>query len=385
MNTKKRLFISLIVVAILLLSIITTVIIFAAAQQTISTTLNITYKVEDIDGTASASYTIGGITEKLTAKKGTNVIGETLVFKAGDRENAGNLMFPKDALALTSQNDNVVIQYTYSNTGAKHYIASMDLNANIKKDNMKVEYSINGTEYSEQPYAVVVPANTSNRSYWIKISILDKAKSASFTGDFDWLLKGCNPQTEDYLSIISSEFQATVEGAYAVKLNGEGYLPGGKVVFPSEINGDKVTTIVQNTSLTDAQKAQVTSVYIPDSVQTIGDGAFSGFVNLESVIFEQNEGSATSGLTTIGANAFAKCASLTSIEIPNSVTNIGTFAFSDCTKLTSVTFKNTENWFVADSSDATSGTDLSSADLSNTSTAATDLKSTYVDKYWKRG
>ena len=183
MRTKKKLLISMLVVSFVLLSIIATVAIaFALTQQTIKTSLNIGYTVEDIDGTASATFTVGGVTESLVAMKGENVIGDKLVFKAGDTENAGNLMFPEDALALSAQNDNVVIQYTYSNTGAKHYIASMDFNANIQADNMKVEYSIDGTSYSENRYAVVVPANTSNRSYWIKISIEDKAKSASFTG-----------------------------------------------------------------------------------------------------------------------------------------------------------------------------------------------------------
>lgn len=95
MNSKKKLIISLLVVAFLLISIIATVAIaFALSQQTIKTNLNIRYQVQDIDGTASATYTIGGVTENLTAMKGENVIGDTLVFKAGDTENVGNLMFP---------------------------------------------------------------------------------------------------------------------------------------------------------------------------------------------------------------------------------------------------------------------------------------------------
>ena len=243
MRAKKKLIVSMLVVAFVLLSIIATVAIaFALTQQTIKTTLNIGYTVEDIDGTASATFTVGGVTENLTAMKGTQVIGDKLVFKAGDTENAGNLMFPEDALALTAQNDNVVIQYTYSNTGAKHYIASMDFAANIEADNMKVEYSIDGVTYSEDRYAVVVPANTSNRSYWIKISIADKAKSASFTGDFDWLLSGCDPQDKAYLSLPKVEFQGSA-GSYSANIaaNSE-YV--GNLVFPSVVTLSGIYTLV---------------------------------------------------------------------------------------------------------------------------------------------
>ena len=344
MRSKRKLIISMLVVSFVLLSIIATIAIaFALTQQTIKTSLNIGYTVEDIDGTASASYTIGGVTESLVAMKGTNVIGDTLVFKAADTEDAGNLMFPEDALALTSQNDNVVIQYTYSNTGAKHYIASMDFAANIEADNMKVEYSINGTDYSEQRYAVVVPANTSNRSYWIKISIADKAKSASFTGDFEWILNGCDPQSDDYLTIASSEFQATgTAGEYSVKLNGDGYLPGGEVVFPSVVNGDTVTTIAQNTSLTQAQKNMVKSVYIPDSVTTIGESAFENYTNLQTVTLEQNEAAVASaqnnsGLTTIGKNSFKNCTKLKQLIIPSTITSFDTTALTGCTSLKNMT------------------------------------------------
>lgn len=45
------------------------------------------------------------------------------------------------------------------------------------------------------------------------------------------------------------------------------------------------------------------------------------------------------GVTTIGANAFADCAKLTSIVIPNHVTEIGAYAFSNCDAVSSLTFQ----------------------------------------------
>ena len=358
MNSKRKLLISMLAIVFVLLAVVATIAIaFALTQQTITTTLNIGYVVEDIDGTASATYTIGGVTESLTAKKGDQVIGDTLVFHAGDTEDAGNLMFPEGQIPLSAQNDNIVIQYTYSNTGAKHYIASMSFDSELVADNMKVEYSINGTDYSTNRYAVVVPANTSNRSYWIKISIENKAKSASFTGDFKWLLSGCDEQEDSYLSLTSLEFQSSMGQNY----NGEtvnGYMANiagsgsyvGELVFPSSVNGDPVTTITGNPNLTQEQKNQVTSVYIPDTVTALNyyrdenyndHGAFANYQNLQTVTFEQNETTGASvqtgtGLTTIGNEAFMGCTSLTGIEIPNTVTNIGYESFKGCIKITSL-------------------------------------------------
>ena len=43
------------------------------------------------------------------------------------------------------------------------------------------------------------------------------------------------------------------------------------------------------------------------------------------------------GVTKIGSNAFAVCASLASVEIPSNITSIGRAAFSECISLASLT------------------------------------------------
>ena len=79
--------------------------------------------------------------------------------------------------------------------------------------------------------------------------------------------------------------------------------------------------------------SSLTSVTIPNSVTSIGTYAFQGCSSLSSVTIPNN-------VTSIEAGAFSGCSSLTSITIPNSVTSIGSSAFDGCSSLTSVTIPN---------------------------------------------
>ncbi len=73
------------------------------------------------------------------------------------------------------------------------------------------------------------------------------------------------------------------------------------------------------------------SYNIPNSVTSIGVDAFADCANLTSITIGN-------GVTSIGNYAFYECTSLTSITIPDGVTSIGDYTFRDCTSLTSVTF-----------------------------------------------
>ncbi len=76
-----------------------------------------------------------------------------------------------------------------------------------------------------------------------------------------------------------------------------------------------------------------TEYTIPNSITTIGKGAFYECPGLTSVTIGNS-------VKTIGNYAFEGCTGLTSIEIPDSVTRIGGVAFKDCSGLISVTIGN---------------------------------------------
>ena len=78
---------------------------------------------------------------------------------------------------------------------------------------------------------------------------------------------------------------------------------------------------------------EVKDLVIPNSVKSIGVGAFGGCSGLTSVTIPNS-------VTSIESGAFAACSGLTSVTIPNSVTSIGVRAFDDCSGLTSVTIGN---------------------------------------------
>lgn len=95
------------------------------------------------------------------------------------------------------------------------------------------------------------------------------------------------------------------------------------------------------------------SVILSEGLIKIGDDAFRGCDSLNNITFPNGltnigEGAfyccknlisitMKEGLTTIGRSAFSDCENLTSIIFPNGLNEIGDYAFSDCKSLTSVT------------------------------------------------
>lgn len=140
----------------------------------------------------------------------------------------------------------------------------------------------------------------------------------------------------------------------------------GEVVVPKTIGGYEVTYIADEAF---KNCTGITSIVIPDSVTSIIAGAFYGctslteitvspdnknYLSMDGVLFNKDgsellvypRGNKRStyiipdSVTSIGSGAFSGCTSLAEITIPDSVTSIGEETFSGCTSLSKVTFSN---------------------------------------------
>lgn len=72
--------------------------------------------------------------------------------------------------------------------------------------------------------------------------------------------------------------------------------------------------------------SSLTNVSLPDSITEICERAFYNCKTLSEIVIP-------SSVTAIGSSAFGGCTALTEIEIPDSVTDLGTGAFGDCAVL----------------------------------------------------
>ena len=76
--------------------------------------------------------------------------------------------------------------------------------------------------------------------------------------------------------------------------------------------------------------SKVQTIFLPDTVSTIGDYAFYYAGELSSINFP-------TALTSIGDSAFFACQSLTAVDIPATITQIGESAWAACTSLPAIT------------------------------------------------
>ena len=140
----------------------------------------------------------------------------------------------------------------------------------------------------------------------------------------------------------------------------------GDIVIPTTVSyNDKEYSVTSIGEEAFYSCVDLTSVTIPNSVSNIGQSAFGDRTGLTDIIVDIDNESYSSengvlfnkdktaliqyphaksgteyvipnSVATIGMGAFFDCTSLTSISIPNSVTSIGGWAFSLCTGLTTI-------------------------------------------------
>ena len=97
------------------------------------------------------------------------------------------------------------------------------------------------------------------------------------------------------------------------------------LTIPETVDGQRVTAIADNA----LRGTDLTSVTIPEGVETIGKFAFYGCKTLTSVTLPQS-------LTSLGASVFANCDALTAVTVPAGITKIPTGFCMGCDALTDV-------------------------------------------------
>ena len=178
--------------------------------------------------------------------------------------------------------------------------------------------------------------------------------STSYSGVINWgdgsantILDGLVPASISHTYATTDTFEVTVSGTSVPKFKirnanevisaslGDVGLQTTESMFESCSNLTSVTIGNTITSIGDGafRDTGLTSIIIPDSVETIGVIAFDECTSLASVTIGNS-------LTSIGNGAFFGCDSLTSINIPASVTEINSQAFYACNILPSITIPN---------------------------------------------
>ncbi len=120
--------------------------------------------------------------------------------------------------------------------------------------------------------------------------------------------------------LATDEFRVLIDDGEATVIEyiGKGSGVGYEVTVPESFDGCPVVAIGDYCF---ELNISIGSVKLPESVKTIGRGAFKNCWKLGSVELP-------AGLTEIGISAFEGCRTLKAVEVPASVTSIGENAFT---------------------------------------------------------
>ena len=182
---------------------------------------------------------------------------------------------------------------------------------------------------------------------------------------------GKNIQRIGNLAFTQTGFQMNDENWENGTLYIGNYLISSSVVGEYTIK-DGTTVIADYAFQSSSYDRKLTSITLPNSLITIGKGAFRN-ASLKNITIPES-------VTTICDEAFFRCAELEAIKIPKNVTTIGQSAFYNCSALKNITFEETDGWeFWVDAN-----TQVVPSDLDNTAKAAEYLTQSAYAHSWTR-
>lgn len=128
-----------------------------------------------------------------------------------------------------------------------------------------------------------------------------------------------DPRDDSFIPADESYFAMTGDGLVFFSYGWEGAV----LVIPNEIDGEPVTRIAEDGF---RGCAGITTIILPDNLESIGDSAFENCVDLRGIYIP-------AGVHTIGERAFAGCAQMESAAVMSGVERIGADAFDGCASL----------------------------------------------------
>ena len=149
------------------------------------------------------------------------------------------------------------------------------------------------------------------------------------------------------IPMVANAYDAEIDGIYYDLLGNEatvnhGILAvgsySGDVTIPESVTYNGKTYSVTGIGYQAFYKCTtLTSVDIPENVKSIAEWAFYECTGLTTITIPN-------GVTTIGDRAFYGCGALTTVTVGNSVTSVGEYAFRDCSRIDKVIVPDIAAW-----------------------------------------
>jgi len=190
MSSKHKLILAIsMLVVVLIITSSALVFVLAAISQSVSSNVQVIYESHAVAGAVKATYTLAGGTEtELKAENGES----QLIFTGAELGTQSGSLSPESNIVLTSSISSVVFEYSFTNTGDANYTAMLSLGDSASLSNIDIKFSRDGVNYFDYNNGLTVYNNTTTfenaEVYYVKISIINTAQDASFSGAFSWNL-----------------------------------------------------------------------------------------------------------------------------------------------------------------------------------------------------
>ena len=184
MNTKKKFIVALSSLGIVTVGVLVSLVAVLAAFTTNSLSgFQVSYTAVNVQAKISGTYALNG-TAAQTIKANSGA-AEFIEFGYADNDASGVATKNFDeitGLALAKENGSVVLHYTIENTATDGSTFAVDVTQNGTPTNLKVEYSTNNTNWSEDITTIEsasVSAADAHEVY-VRITIVNNTQNASW-------------------------------------------------------------------------------------------------------------------------------------------------------------------------------------------------------------